>query len=510
MGLSVYLASLSLASSFNGNFQQAYLLSILNQPYLEVHQFINESTIARTGKPIDPLTLNFIWSVINVMNPISGIVGQLIAYLICDRIGRRWTAITSCLIAIPASIVNSPVYFDAYKNVLALILSMLTRIFFPYYEVLVLGRFLWGTANGLAIVVQAVWVVESAPPTQRGRVNSWQEVIATAGNLLTQAIGVPLSTPQLWPLMFLLPLVITIICLIVFIFMYESPQYSLMFVHNRQEAALAIRAYHGLKDDTDIDKQVRKCEEDGEKKEERKKSIDNSERPNGFQVMFMPWKAGDPLSTVIRFGAWVGIMVKIAYVFTGARVLRSFNTFIYYDLAKWSRNFSQWGSLVNTIIRLPLSVIPIFIIESVGRRPMIILSEFMSILFLSVTMVSTCIGEGAQLGTLLSVSMLLFTTSLGIGSISRFYSAELVPKSMLLQTVTILSLIESSTKIILDFGFYPLATTFGGYSFLIFILPSILLFLLMFRYCPETKQRPVNVILNEMAQKLKVDVQFKV
>lgn len=35
------------------------------------------------------------------MNPISGIVGQMIAYLICDRIGRRWTAIASCLIAIP-------------------------------------------------------------------------------------------------------------------------------------------------------------------------------------------------------------------------------------------------------------------------------------------------------------------------------------------------------------------------------------------------------------------------
>lgn len=65
---------------------------------------------------------------------------------------------------------------------LALLLSMLTRFCFPYYETLILGRFLWGTANGIAIVVQTVWVVESASTIQRGFVNSWQEVIATIGH----------------------------------------------------------------------------------------------------------------------------------------------------------------------------------------------------------------------------------------------------------------------------------------------------------------------------------------
>ncbi|VDM93076.1 unnamed protein product, partial [Onchocerca ochengi] len=324
MGLPPYLLVLSLAACFNGNFQQAYLLSVLNQPYLEVHQFINESTIARTGKPIDPLALDFLWSLINVMNPISGIVGQMIAYLICDRIGRRWTAITSCLIAIPA-----------------LLLSMFTRVFFPYYETLVIGRFLWGAANGIAIVVQTVWVIESASTMQRGFVNSWQEVIATVGNLLTQLIGVPLSSPELWPFMFAVPFAVTVFSLIAFILMHESPQYALMFSHNRKKAALAIRAYHGLKSDIEIEEQLVKYEEDGQRKEEQEKGKENKKEPNGMEIMFMPWRANDPLSKIIRFGAWVGIMVKIAYVFTGARVIRSFNTFIYHDLGKWPKKFSQ-------------------------------------------------------------------------------------------------------------------------------------------------------------------------
>lgn len=81
---------------------------------------------------------------------------------------------------------------------------------------------------------------------------------------------------------------------------------------------------------------------------------------------------------------------------------------------------------------------------------------------------------------------------------------------MILRTVTILSLIESFTKIGLDFGFYPLATTTSGYSFLIFILPSIVFFILIILYCPETKKRSVNEILNEIAWKHDIDIEFKV
>lgn len=81
---------------------------------------------------------------------------------------------------------------------------------------------------------------------------------------------------------------------------------------------------------------------------------------------------------------------------------------------------------------------------------------------------------------------------------------------MLLRTVTVLSLIESSTKIALDFGFYPIAATNGAYAFLLFLIPSFIFLFMMIRYCPETKQRSVNVILNEMAVRLKVDAVFKV
>lgn len=82
---------------------------------------------------------------------------------------------------------------------------------------------------------------------------------------------------------------------------------------NLPQAALAIRAYHGLKSDIEVDEQITKYEEDGQRKEEKERGVNDGRQPNGLEIMFIPWKANDPLSMVIRFGAWVGIMVKVDF-----------------------------------------------------------------------------------------------------------------------------------------------------------------------------------------------------
>ena len=61
--------------------------------------------------------------------------------------------------------------------------------------------------------------------------------------------------------------------------------------------------------------------------------------------MFNPIKANDPASQVIRQNAWVGLMVKIAYVFTGARCLRGYSAFVLEQLGGWGAFEANLGSL---------------------------------------------------------------------------------------------------------------------------------------------------------------------
>ena len=62
-----------------------------------------------------------------------------------------------------------------------------------------------------------------------------------------------------------------------------------------------------------------------------------------------------------------------------------------------------------------------------------------------------------QIATFVGLSVLLLINACGIGSVSRFYSAELVPRHLLLSSVATLTMFEAITKIIVEFTFYPVA-----------------------------------------------------
>ncbi|PIO69998.1 hypothetical protein TELCIR_08162 [Teladorsagia circumcincta] len=82
------------------------------------------------------------------------------------------------------------------------------------------------------------------------------------------------------------------------------------------------------------------------------------------------------------------------------------------------------------------------------------------------------IGPSWRIATLVGLTTVLLISACGIGSLSRFYAAELVPRSILLESTSILTMFEALTKIGIEFAFYPLA----------------------------------NVVMNDIAQRKKLDI----
>lgn len=165
MGVSLHLALMSLAAGLAGNFQLGYLASVLTQPYIAIEQYINSSWIERSGEGIERGTLSILMSVLNIANPVAAIIGQMMALSLCNRYGRRNTALIGCAFIFPG-----------------VFLSLGAKQFHPFYEVLFAGRFIWSVAVGILVVNQTIWLVESAPAKYRGTVSSLQEVFAALGN----------------------------------------------------------------------------------------------------------------------------------------------------------------------------------------------------------------------------------------------------------------------------------------------------------------------------------------
>lgn len=135
--LSIHVLSLALCLS--SGFQQGYISSVLNQPYMYIEQYINESWVERTGEAMPRQTLvilvalfsktvsqNVVWSLLNVTFPVATIFGQFLAAWMCKRLGRKRTAIIASALYIPGALLSSSAKWAG-----------------NYFELLFVGRILW-------------------------------------------------------------------------------------------------------------------------------------------------------------------------------------------------------------------------------------------------------------------------------------------------------------------------------------------------------------------------------
>ncbi|KIH47410.1 transporter, major facilitator family protein [Ancylostoma duodenale] len=491
---SISIHVLSIALCLSSGFQQGYIASVLNQPYLQIENYINESWTERMDKPLKADALNVLWSLLNVCFPIATIFGQFLAAFLCKEIGRKGTALLASSLYIPG-----------------VLLCAAAKYMHPYFELLYIGRILWSLANGINSVNATVWIVECAPPEIRGRMAAMQEFFMAAGALVTQGLGVPFSNDDLWPYVFIPNVVFVLFSMALFAFVYESPQYIMEKEGNRDKARKALAAYHGVSiDDASVESELRICEDSATKKTPKANGAKSAIKieHDSITVIFMPWKAQDATSQVIREAAWLGVMVKIAYVFTGARCLRAFSTYVLYGLGGWSFDSALYGSFVTSLLRLPFTLIPVFLVDRLGRRPLMISSTAISALSLIAMIVAIDLGPNFKVITLIGLSVLLLITACGIGSVSRFYAAELVPRSLLISSVSILTMFEALTKIAVEFAWYPVANVIGAQSLLMFLLPTAVFLLIMWAFCPETSKRTVNEVLNEVAMRKNLKVSF--
>ncbi|KAK6012297.1 transporter, major facilitator family protein, partial [Ostertagia ostertagi] len=372
---SVSIHLLSLALCLSSGFQQGYIASVLNQPYLQIESFINQSWVERYDTEMSHEMLNVLLSLLNVCFPIATIFGQFLAAFLCKKIGRKGTALLASALYIPG-----------------VLLCFASKYLHPYFELLYLGRILWSLANGISSVNATVWIVECAPPQIRGRMASMQEFFMAIGSLITQAFGVPFSNEELWPFIFLPNAAFVLLSMVLFFVVHESPQFIIEKTGNREKVA-----YHGVGvEDATVETEMKICEESVTKSKEKAKAKEAKSpiqtEHDSVTVIFMPWKARDDSSKVIREAAWLGVMVKIAYVFTGARCLRAFSTFVLYNLGRWSYDGALYGSFAISLLRIPFTLIPVFLVDRLGRRPLIVTSTVISFLSLSLMIIGIDLG----------------------------------------------------------------------------------------------------------------------
>ncbi|XP_073169565.1 solute carrier family 2, facilitated glucose transporter member 11-like isoform X3 [Lepidochelys kempii] len=223
------LFQMILVLGIGGSFPYGFHISAISYPSLHIRTFINETWIERYGYPLHPETIMLLWSFIVSVYGIGGLLGSLYCGYLTTKYRKKKCQIVTNLIMLVASL------FMAFCKMA------------KSFEMILIGRFLYGMGTGFSLTIHPQYVGEISPKKLRGFSNSTLAVFLTLGKVLGQIFGLRelLGNESLWPLLLASTGLTALIQLIMLPFFPESPSYLLIQEGNEDAFMKAIKQLWG-------------------------------------------------------------------------------------------------------------------------------------------------------------------------------------------------------------------------------------------------------------------------
>uniref|UniRef100_A0A0B7AC28 Major facilitator superfamily (MFS) profile domain-containing protein n=1 Tax=Arion vulgaris TaxID=1028688 RepID=A0A0B7AC28_9EUPU len=273
---------------------------------------------------------------------VSGTIGAaavaaLLSGWLTDKIGRKMTIMTAGVVFTVGGIVMGSA---------------------PNKEILLLGRVIAGLGVGLASVVVPVYVAESAPVHIRGRLVSMHQLLINTGIIVSSILagGFSYLVPEGWRYMLGLAAIPGVLQFVGFLFMPESPRW-LVSRGDVDQARSVLQRMRGRDDVTDELNDIITTVKEAEK-----------ESAVGIHHWIKIFRTRQ-----VRRALFVGCALLFFQQWCGI------NTVIYYSgtvlkMAGFPVKYAVWLVTVPNLINFLSSFIGIYLVEKIGRRPLLIVS----------------------------------------------------------------------------------------------------------------------------------------
>ncbi|NXM29828.1 GTR5 protein, partial [Oxyruncus cristatus] len=468
------LALVALISAFGSSFQYGYNVSVINSPAPYMQDFYNQTYLDRTGAPMNSGFQTLLWSLTVSMFPLGGFFGSLLVWPMVNNCGRKGTLLINNLFSISAAILMGT--------------SELAKTF----EAIILSRFIMGIYAGLASNVVPMFLGEMSPRNLRGAIGIVPQLFITVGILAAQILGLNriLGNAEGWPVLLGLTGIPSLIQLLTLPFFPESPRYLLLQKGNEEQARQALQRLRGW---DDVDDEIEEIFQEGQ-----------SEKEEGqFSVLSL---------CTFRGLRWQ--LISIIVMMMGQQLSGVNGVFYYadriFESAGVDSNSIQYVTVSIGAINVVMTLLAVFIVESLGRR-ILLLAGF-------VMCCASCAVLTLALNLQTTVSWMSY---LSIGCVIVYIIGHAVGPSPVPSVMITEMFLQSSRPAAFMVGgsvhwlsnftvglvFLYMEAGLGPYSFLIFCAICLATALYIFFIVPETKNKTFMEINRIMAKRNKVEVQ---
>lgn len=344
----------------------------------------------------------------------------------------------------------------------------------PHYVVLLVCRLLLGVTVGISIAVVPVFVAESSPDKVRGGLLVGYQVTTVLGIIVGYLVAWALASSGEWRWVLGLA---AVPAAVVFVLLFRVPETGQWYLMHHQ-VARARAALLRLDPDRDVDADIAVIE------------AELGQESGRIKEMFT-----GPLLRATLFVIILGFFVQItginATIYYAPEIFKQMG-FTGYSATLGLPALVQFLSLIAVVISM-------MIIDSWGRRKVLLTG--IGVMVASTAILALVFASSAGLhgaGTWIGFgSIVLFTMgyTFGFGSIIWVYAGESFPTKYRALGASLMLTADLIANAIVAQFFPSLLSSIGGSGvFAIFAVLSLLAFIFVFRWAPETKGRDLSQI----------------
>jgi sugar porter (SP) family MFS transporter len=367
--------------------------------------------------------------------------------------------------------------------------SILSAIAWSAFD-LAIWRFMAGVGIGIASVIAPAYIAEIAPARLRGRMGSLQQLAITVGifaallsdQLLAEAAGGASNELwfgwEAWRWMFLVCVIPAAVYGILALRIPESPRY--LVAKGRDDEARAVLE-SVLGPEEDVDDRIAQIH--------RSIAVDEKNAQEGSLK-------GSTFG--LKPIVWVGILLSVFQQFVGINVI------FYYSTSLWqSVGFDESSSLgisvVTSITNVLVTLVAIFLVDRVGRKPILLIGSVlmtlslatMAVAFLfATTDASGAVTLGAPWGPIALVAANVFVIGFGAswGPLVWVLLGEMFPNRIRAAALGVAAAMQWIANFAITLTFPPLLSAFGAsVPYLMYAAFAALSFFFVFTKVPETR-----------------------
>ncbi|KAL9544192.1 hypothetical protein MBANPS3_007741 [Mucor bainieri] len=391
----------------------------------------------------------------------------------------------------------------------------------------IVGRVICGLSCGLGSLTVPIYVGEISTVKARGVMGTINQMMTSTGILLSCIVGLPLSTVPLWRINYAIVIVPALMQIILMPFCIESPRY-LVSIKKLSEAKATLQR---LRPNTSVDMELYAMVEG---QFGSNTAIEAISRPGLFttttnHVLEVDYFMIDSNRTKMndsKSNAVLGLMSdsskphltstslstpplptpppvysksnntnsSIKETQTSMNMIQIFCTPLTRRVALivFNPEMSKYMAIVCSAVNFLLTVVSIFLIDRMGRRSLLLVSQVGVCIFA----VLLTVGYAYNINALMVLSLFSYVAlfAVGMGPIPWILISELSPVYASSSVGSAAAAMNWAMNFLIGQCFPIIFSNIQGYSFLIFAIVAFITLLFTYFMIPETKGRSIEDI----------------